>query len=110
MIEARVRPDYTLRWDAKLYRIERPEAVSGLRGANVRVELRLDGSLAVRHGERYLQVKECVVADRPKAARPVKVTKTKSTAGNRRGSDWNQNFDLKKAPKIKEILPTLRQE
>src|SRR5215471_5416006 len=90
-----VRNDYTLRWDGKLYPIERPAITTGLRQANVRVERRLDGSLAVRYGERYLPVKECAVADKAKAARPEKpVQKT------RRGSDWNKDFDLKKAPKI----------
>jgi hypothetical protein len=93
-----VRPDYTLRWEGKLYQIERQAVVSGLRGANVRVELRLDGSLAVRHGERYLPLKECAVADKPKAAAPAKVARTRRTGG--RGSDWNKNFDLKKAPKV----------
>ena len=44
-----VRYDYTLRWDGKLYQIEPQAMVSGLRGANVRVEQRLDGSLAVRY-------------------------------------------------------------
>src|SRR6202140_5515216 len=76
-----VRPDYTLRWEGKLYQIERQAAVSGLRGANVRVELRLDGSLAARHGERYLPVKQCAVADKPKAARPVKPAKAHRASG-----------------------------
>ena len=93
-----VRPDYTLRWDGKLYQIERQAIASGLRGANVRVEQRLDGSLAVRHGERYLPVKECAAADKPKDVRPAKAAKTHRAGG--RGSDWNKNFDLKKAPKI----------
>jgi hypothetical protein len=99
-VEARqVRNDYTLRWDGKLYQIERQAVVSGLRRANVRVEERLDGSLAVRYGERYLPVKECAVADQPQVARPAKPTKKMHRAGGR-GSDWNKNFDLKKAPKI----------
>jgi transposase InsO family protein len=93
-----VRPDYTLPWEGKLYQIERQAVVSGLRGANVRVELRLDGSLAARHGERYLPLKECVVAAKPKAAPPVRVAKPHRTGG--RGSDWNKNFDLKNAPKV----------
>jgi transposase len=93
-----VRPDYTLRWDGKLYQIERQAVTTGLRGANVRVERRLDGSLAVRHGERYLPVKECGTADKPKAARPKKAATTRRAA--RRGSDWNKDFDLKKAPKL----------
>lgn len=93
-----VRNDYTLRWNGKLYQIERQAVTSGLRRADVRVEHRLDGSLAVRHGERYLPVKECAATDKPKATRPLKVAKTRRSGG--RGSDWNKNFDLKKAPKI----------
>jgi len=91
-----VRNDYTLRWGGKLYQIERQGVTAGLRRANVRVEERLDGSLAVRHGQRYLPVEECAIADQPKAARPAKATKT----DRGRGSDWNKNFDLKRAPKI----------
>jgi transposase len=93
-----VRNDYTLRWDGKLYQIERPAITTGLRQANVRVERRLDGSLAVRYGERYLPVTECAVADKAKAARPEKPVPTRR--GRQRGSDWNKNFDLKKSPKI----------
>jgi transposase len=93
-----VRPDYTLRWDGKLYQIERQAIMTGLRGANVRVEQRLDGSLAVRYGERYLPVKECAVADKPKAPPPVKPAKARRAG--KRGSDWNKNFDLKKGPKV----------
>jgi DNA-binding Lrp family transcriptional regulator len=94
-----VRNDYTVRWDGKFYQIERQAVMSGLRRANVRVEKRLDGSLAVRYGERYVPVKECAVADQPKVARPAKSTQKMHRAGGR-GSDWNKNFDLRKAPKI----------
>jgi transposase len=93
-----VRNDYTLRWDGKFYQIERKAVVSGLRRANVRVEKRLDGSLAVRYGERYLPVKECAVGDRPKVSPARKTAKLHRTV--KRGSDWNKNFDLKKAPKV----------
>jgi hypothetical protein len=93
-----VRNDYTLRWDGKLYQIERQAVVSGLRGANVRVEKRLNGSLAVRYGERYLPVKECAVADKPKVPPPAKTAKAHRTGGQ--GSNWKKNFDLKKAPKV----------
>jgi len=93
-----VRNDYTLRWNGKLYQIERRAVTTGLRRANVRVEQRLDGSLAVRHGERYLPVQECALADKPKAARPVKAAKTPRDGGP--GSNWNKNFDLKKGPKL----------
>jgi transposase-like protein len=92
-----VRPDYTLRWDGGLFQIERQAIVSGLRGADVRVEKRLDGSLAMRHGERYLKVKPCAVPKKP-AAPPVKQANPRRVS--KRGSDWGKNFDLKKGPKI----------
>lgn len=95
-----VRNDYTLRWGGKLYQIERRAVVSGLRGANVRVEQRLDGSLAVRYGERYLPVSECPAAEKATqnttAVKPAKV----HGGSRQRGSDWNKNFDFQKGPKV----------
>ena len=93
-----VRNDYTLRVDDALYQIARGAIVSGLRGADVRVEKRLDGSLAVRYGERYLRVEECAVAQKAKAPAAVKPVKAQCAGG--RGSHWNKDFDLKKGPKI----------
>jgi len=94
-----VRNDYTFRWDGKLYQIQRQAVTTGLRRANVRVELRLDSSLAVRYGERYLPVEECAVTDPPKSRASVKLTKKRPRI-RRRGSDWNKDFDLKKGPKV----------
>jgi hypothetical protein len=94
-----VRPDYTFRWAGKLYQIQREAVTTGLRGANVRVEKRLDGSRAVCHGERYLAVAECAVADQPKAKPAVKPAQAQK--GKRgRGSDWDKHFELKKAPPL----------
>ena len=94
-----VRPDYTLRWQAKMYQIDRQAVTTGLRAAIVRVEKRLDGSLAVRHGERYLPIHECAAADRPRPERPKAKAAAKRPSGNR-GSEWNKNFDLHRAPKV----------
>jgi len=93
-----VRNDYTFPWDGKFYRIERQAVVSGLRGATVRVEQRLDGSLAVRYGERYLPLQPCVPAEKRKLTPTSKPSRRQPGRG--RSSDWNKNFDLKKAPKV----------
>ncbi len=93
-----VRNDYTFPWDGNLYQIERQAVTTGLRRANVRVEKRLDGSLAVRYGERYLPIKPCAMTEKPKPLPSAKPAKKPPAA--RRRSDWNKNFDLKKAPKI----------
>ena len=92
-----VRNDYTVRLEGALYQVERQAIVSGLRRAEVRVEKRLDGSLAVRYGERYLKVKPCAVAEKP-AAPPAKQAGARRV--RQRGNDWNKNFDLKKGPKV----------
>jgi hypothetical protein len=57
--------DYTIRFQGRLYQIARQDVRPGLRGGNVRVEARLDGSLAVRFQNRYLGVSVC--QPRPKA-------------------------------------------
>src|SRR5258706_8387128 len=91
--------DYTLRWEGKRYRIERQSVVSGLRESTVRVEERLDGSVAVRFGERYLAVEEVCPAPKRSSVSTAKPAKERRRTG-RRGSDWNQGFDLKKGPKV----------
>jgi hypothetical protein len=89
--------DYTIRLDNKIYQIARKDICSGLRKAEVRVEKRRDGSVAVRFRERYLSITECEQRPKVKPAQPVK---TKRQTKPRKPSAWNKNFDLKKAPKI----------
>jgi hypothetical protein len=97
-----VRNDYTVPLDTELYQIERQAVVSGLRKANVRVEKRLDGSVAVRFGERYLPVSRCIATAKTKA-QPVKRAAPRRPAQKQRGSDWCRNFDLKKGPKTWQV-------
>ena len=52
-----VNNDYTIQLDGKFYQIERASICAGLRGATVRIERRLDGSLAVRFRERTWSIK-----------------------------------------------------
>ena len=93
----RVNNDYTFPLDTKIYQIARKDICTGLRGAFVRVEKRRDGSVAVRFRDRYLSIAQC--AQRPKVM-SAKPAKTKPQAKPVKRSEWNKNFDLKKAPKI----------
>jgi DNA-binding Lrp family transcriptional regulator len=76
IVETRqVTNDYTIRFDSNLYQIARPDIRTGLRGAHVRIESRLDGSLKIRFQKHYLSVSQCILP--PKAnlvavARPPK--------------------------------------
>lgn len=49
--------DYTIRFHNRLYQLDRP-IYSGERGGKVIVELRLDGTMAIRFGSRYLNYHE----------------------------------------------------
>jgi hypothetical protein len=69
--------DYTIRLDGEIYQIDRTQIRPGLRGGNVRVESRLDGSLAVRFADQYLIVKQCLA--QPKAT----IMKTNRAPSNR---------------------------
>lgn len=96
-VESRqVSNDYTIRYQGKIYQIPRKDIRTGLRGASVRIELRLDGSLAVRFRERYLAIQLCEVA-------PQRV-KTKPPAASRKPAPaprvWMKNFTLHKAMKV----------
>jgi hypothetical protein len=69
-----VKPDYTIQVDCRKYQIERKSVCAGLRGADVRTEKRLDGSIAVRFRDRYLPVTLCPEALKQTAAAPTKQT------------------------------------
>ncbi len=62
----RVASDYTIRFQSKLYRIDRASVKAGLRDGTVRVEKRLDGTVAVRFRQHWLKVSLC--EPRPKQA------------------------------------------
>jgi hypothetical protein len=81
--------DYTIQFDNKLYQIARVGIRAGLRGAAVRVEVRLDTSIAVRFRDRYLAVSEC----QPRAKVPV-VPMPRKPAIPRQKSQWMKNFYL----------------
>ena len=70
--------NYTLALDGKRYQIERADIRPGLRGGTVRVEARLDGSIAVRFQEQYLAVKLCPPqSKRAAAAAPAVVRRSR---------------------------------
>jgi DNA-binding IscR family transcriptional regulator len=80
---------YTIQFDNQTYQIACSEVCVGMRGADVRVEVRLDASMAVRYGERYLTMAAC--PSRPKATKPKRVRKP---ATPRAKSQWMKNFHL----------------
>ena len=85
-----VSSDYTIQVNRQTWQIARSDIRAGLRGADVRVEIRLDGSMAVRFRETYLAVNQCL--PRPKVAKVSSVAR--KPAAPRVKSQWMDNFRI----------------
>lgn len=89
--------DYTIRYRNRIYQLLKP-AYPGERGGRVVIEERLDGTMAIRFREHYLNYQEIVAADdtrkRP-PTRPPKAKPRRATSGAYRPSadhPWRQGF------------------
>jgi transposase len=96
-----VASDYTLRYQGKIYQIARGDIRPGLRAGQVRVEQRLDGSLAVKFREHYLSTAECPPPPKtPPPPKPVRAPKPRGKGA----SNWMKNFHLHQSPPWGVIL------
>lgn len=96
----RVTNDYTFRWLGGTYQIARDDVQPRMRKARVRVERRLDGTLAVRFQDRYVNFSECV-GPPPEA---VPAARNRKPAGPRAKSRWMRDFDLHDSRPLWTIL------
>ena len=74
VVTRQVNNDYTIRLNGKVYRIVTDAMPAGLRGAVVRIEHRLDGSLMVHFRDRYWPLTVCQAPAKVAAAVPRKPT------------------------------------
>jgi hypothetical protein len=103
--QRQVTNDYTIRWDAKFYQIDRRDVRPGMRKATVRVEQRLDGTLAVRFHDQYVRVRRCAPPmddlQPPKAAA---AKPPKKASDPKRKPDWMDNFSLRSGPSLRQAV------
>jgi hypothetical protein len=103
LVEERiVASDYTIRYEGKIYQIARGDIRPGLRGGRVRVEQRLDGSMAVKYRPYRLSVAECPAP--PKTPLPRKRVSAPRPRP-RVVHNWMKDFQLHKSPPLGVILP-----
>ena len=80
----KVAPDHTVSWDGDRWGVPREEVCAGLRGAEVEIERRLDGSHWLRFRKRYLRLQHCPEPTpafvSPCGLRPPGLTKQKAQA------------------------------
>jgi transposase len=98
---------YLVRYAAKLYQIHPTEIGPGMRKGNIRVEARLDGSLAMRFAGQYIRVQECKPVSRASDVNNREPADRSGKASKPRGkSRWMEGFWERPAPKIGKAIAT----
>jgi transposase-like protein len=97
--------DFTVRYNGKVYQIDRQDVRVGMRKAMVRVEERLDGTITVRFQDGYVHVRRCpppvheLTVPKTVAAKPSRPAQTA-----KRKSNWMKNFSVRSAPSIRPAV------
>jgi transposase-like protein/biotin operon repressor len=103
--QRQVTNDYTVRYDGKVYQIDRRDIRAGMRKAMVRVEERLDGTIAVRFQERYVRVRRCAPPLPELAPAKTKEAKPARPTGQpKRKSDWMKDFSVRSGPSLHQAI------
>src|SRR4051812_18235726 len=92
---------YTVRYRGQAYQIPASEVRTGMRGSQLRVEARLDGSIAMRFHDQYVRVQLCEEPQR--VAKPHTPPRKVARAAARK-SRWMEGFFDKPAPTLRQAL------
>ena len=91
--QRRVENNFTVQFLGKRYQIAKHDVRAGLRGERVRVEQRLNGSIAVRYPGQYLAIQRCECPEPDHhVTKPVHPVRKDHNRGGR--SSWMQNFSV----------------
>lgn len=97
--------DYTIRYQGRLYQVEREQVRPGLKRQSVRVERRLDGRLMAQWRGQALELKVCEAAQPANRQTPARgksgVGKKRQREGN---NGWMNGFHLQGGPSLEEVV------
>jgi hypothetical protein len=82
--------DYTISFAGRRYQIAREDVRAGMKRQNLRVELRLDGTLKARYEGRYVEIAECGSKSPAPPAGPKQRSRKDYNAGGK--SRWMEGF------------------
>jgi transposase-like protein len=103
--QRQVTNDYTVRYDGKVYQIDRRDIQVGMRRAWVRVEQRLDGSVAVQFQGRYARVRRCAPPmPELEAIGKMAAEAPRPTRKAARKNDWMKNFSVRSGPSLSQAI------
>jgi len=97
--------DYTVQFKGKRYQIARGSIEAGMKGQSLRVEARLDGTVAVRFHGKYLEIAASI--SREVDGKPVSVDQAVRKDHNRGGrSRWMRDYPVNSSPPLWKALRT----
>jgi hypothetical protein len=98
--------DYTIRYGGRLYQVAHEQIRPGLKKQRVRVEERLDGTLAVLWQGRALAVKVCETAVRSMPRSGPRANGTEGRKRRKAGGNpgWMKGFHLHGGPSLEEVV------
>jgi Homeodomain-like domain len=96
--------DYTVRYNSKLYQIDRRDVRVGLRKAKVQVQERLDGTIHMRFQGQYLRIRRCAEPLKPVVPTDGTPTSTPPARKPRQKSDWMKNFFQQLGPSLGKAI------
>jgi transposase-like protein len=103
--QRQVTNDYTVRYDGKIYQIDRRDVRTGMRKGWVRVQERLDGTIAVQFRDRYVRVRCCAPPRRELAPpKTAEANSSRPTGAPQRKSDWMKNFSVRSGPSLRQAI------
>jgi hypothetical protein len=103
--QRQVTNDYTLRYRGKMFQIDRQDIRVGMRKAMVRVEERLDGTIAVLFQDSYVRVRCCAQPGcQPLSAQTTEAPLPLPTGKAKRKSDWMKNFSVRSGPSLSQAI------
>ncbi len=103
--QRQVTNDYTVRYRGKMFQIDRQDIGVGMRKAMVRVEERLDGTIAVRFQDTYVRVRRCSPPGcEPHPTETQPATPPRSPGQAKRKSDWMKNFSVRSGPSLRQAI------
>ena len=103
--QRQVTNDYTLRYRGKMFQIDRQDIRVGMRKAMVRVEERLDGTIAVLFQDSYVRVHCCAQPGcEPLSAQTTEAPLPLPTGKAKRKSDWMKNFSVRSGPSLSQAI------
>ena len=96
--------DYTFQFGSERYQIRKSSIVPRMRGSRLRVEVRLEGTLAARWEDRYVEITACPAPERVEPERALQPKRTAGPGARKVNRAWMEGFWKQPTPPLWRAL------